>query len=45
MIYEEAFDRFRYGNGSVLMVCMFAITLGLVLVVFLLFRGWGHDEA
>lgn len=45
MIYEEAFDRLRFGNGSVLMLLMFALTLGLLLLLFLLFKGWGHDEA
>ena len=45
MIYEEAFDRFRFGTGSVLMLFMFLLTLGLLLLLYRLFKGWGHDEA
>jgi len=45
MIYEEAFDRFRFGNGSVLMLFMFLLTMGLLLVLYMLFKGWGHDDA
>ncbi len=45
MIFEEAFDRFRFGNGSVLMVLMFLITLALLLDLYYLFEGWGHDDA
>ena len=44
MIYEEAFDRFRFGNGAVLMLWMFLLTLALLLILYGVFNGWGHDE-
>lgn len=45
MIYEEAFDRFRFGIGSVLMLFMFLLTMGLLLLLYKTFKGWGHDNA
>lgn len=45
MIYEEAFDRFRFGIGSVLMLFMFLVTMGLLLLLYRIFKGWGHDDA
>lgn len=44
MIYEEAFDRFRFGIGSVLMLFMFLITLGMLFFLYKIFKGWGHDH-
>ena len=44
LIYEEAFDRFRFGTGSVMMLLMFVITLLLLIWLYDLFEGWGHEE-
>lgn len=44
LIYEEAFDRFRFGEGASLMLIMFLVTLLLVLAVYLLFQGRGYAE-
>ena len=44
LIFEEAFDRFRFGPGSAIMLLMFLTTLVLLCVLLLLFKGWGHDE-
>lgn len=38
LIYEEAFDRFRYGQGSAMMLLMFLITAALVGILYLLLR-------
>jgi multiple sugar transport system permease protein len=44
LIYEEAFDRFRFGLGSAMMIVMF-VAIGLALyLVSLAMRGWGYDE-
>ncbi len=45
MIYEEAFDRFRFGTGSALMVL---VILGIIPILFLVYRvlrGWGYSDA
>jgi multiple sugar transport system permease protein len=44
LIFEEAFDRFRFGAGSAMMLLMFLITLGLLWLLFRLFKGWGYDQ-
>jgi multiple sugar transport system permease protein len=44
LIFEEAFDRFRFGTGSAMMLIMFLTTLILLLVLFRLFKGWGYDD-
>jgi len=44
LIYEEAFDRFRFGLGSAMMVVMFA---GIGLLLFLVYKvlgGWGYSS-
>jgi multiple sugar transport system permease protein len=44
LIYEEAFDRFRFGLGSAMMLVMF-LAIGLLLyLVFLTLRGWGYED-
>lgn len=43
-IYEEAFDRFRFGPGSAMMLVMFLLTLALLVFLFWFFAGWGYDE-
>jgi multiple sugar transport system permease protein len=44
MIYEEAFDHFRFGTGAVLMVFLFLITIWLILVFNELYNGWGYQD-
>jgi multiple sugar transport system permease protein len=44
MIYEEAFDNFRFGTGSALMLIIFAATLLLSLLAYFVFEESGLDE-
>lgn len=44
MIYEEAFDNFRFGVGTAVMLIVFAATLLLSLLAYFVFEGWGFDE-
>ena len=44
MIYEEAFDNFRFGTGTALMLIIFAATLLLTLLAYFVFEGSGLDE-
>ena len=44
LIFEEAFDRFRFGEASAMMVIMF---MGIGLLLYLLYRftgGWGYSD-
>ncbi|MBC8099211.1 MAG: sugar ABC transporter permease [Armatimonadetes bacterium] len=44
MMYEEAFDRFRFGVGSAIMVF---VVLGILVILFLVYRllrGWGYSD-
>jgi multiple sugar transport system permease protein len=44
VIYEEAFDRFRFGDGAAMMIVMFVgVSLALYLV-YLTMRGWGYED-
>ncbi len=43
LIFEEAFDRLRFGIGSAMMLLMFLITLGLLLILYGIFQGRGYD--
>lgn len=46
LIYEEAFDRYRFGPGAVIMLLTFALTAYLLYTLFQLSKGWGYaDEA
>ncbi len=44
LIFEEAFDRLRFGLGSAMMVLMILITVGLLLVLAGIFQSWGYEE-
>lgn len=44
LIYEEAFDRFRFGQGSVLMVFLFLGVGFMLFLVYRLVRGWGYAD-
>ena len=40
-LYEEAFDRFRFGTGSALMLITFLLSGALIVGLYLIFRGRG----
>jgi multiple sugar transport system permease protein len=42
LTYEEAFDRFRFGPGSALMLLVFLLSAGLILATWLVFRRRGY---
>ena len=42
LIYEEAFDRFRFGAGSALMLLTFLISAGIIVGLYALFRSRGY---
>lgn len=42
LIYEEAFDRFRFGPGSALMLVTFLASAAIIGAIFLLFRRRGY---
>jgi multiple sugar transport system permease protein len=44
LIFEEAFGRLRFGLGSAMILLMFLITLGLLLLLYGIFQGWGYDS-
>jgi multiple sugar transport system permease protein len=41
LIYEEAFDRFRFGPGSALMLLLFVLSAAIIGGIYLLFRRRG----
>ncbi len=42
LVWEEAFERFRFGSGSMLMLGTFLVTVALVVVLYVLFRWRGY---
>ncbi|MEP7135734.1 MAG: sugar ABC transporter permease [Chloroflexota bacterium] len=44
LVYETAFDGLRFGQAAAVMLIIFIYTLLLVILVYLLFEGWGFDE-
>jgi ABC-type sugar transport system permease subunit len=42
LVYEEAFDRFRFGMGSALMLVMFLLSVALIGAIYLFFRRRGY---
>jgi multiple sugar transport system permease protein len=42
LIYEEAFDRFRFGAGSALMLLTFVMSAAIIAAIYLLFRSRGY---
>jgi multiple sugar transport system permease protein len=44
LIFEEAFDRLRFGMGSAMLLMMILITFGLLLLLYGIFQGWGYEE-
>jgi multiple sugar transport system permease protein len=45
LAFEEAFDRLRFGVGSVIVLLMILCTLGLLALLFMVFQEWGYEEA
>jgi multiple sugar transport system permease protein len=41
-VYEEAFDRFRFGTGSALMLGTFLLSGALIVLLYLFFRARGY---
>jgi multiple sugar transport system permease protein len=44
LVYEEAFDRLRFGQGAAMMLILLAVTVVLVLLAYFLFEEGWHDE-
>jgi multiple sugar transport system permease protein len=44
LVYEEAFDRFRYGSGAAMMLLVVAVTFYFVSTIYLLFRNSGYAD-
>jgi multiple sugar transport system permease protein len=44
LAFEEAFDRLRFGVGSVIVLVMVLFTLGLLALLFVTFQEWGYEE-
>lgn len=42
--FEEAFDRLRFGVGSVIVLLIVLCTLGLLALLFMIFQEWGYEE-
>ena len=42
LIFEEAFDRFRFGPGSALMLVMFALSAAIIVGLYMGFRSRGY---
>lgn len=45
LVYEEAFDRLRFGQGSAMMLILLGVTVALVLLAYFLFEEGWRDEA
>jgi multiple sugar transport system permease protein len=45
LIYQTAFDRFRFGEGAAMTVLVFLGVGLLILLTYLVFGGWGYDDA
>jgi multiple sugar transport system permease protein len=44
LAFEEAFDRLRFGLGSVIVLLMVLCTLGLLALLFVIFQEWDYEE-
>lgn len=45
LMYQTAFDRFRFGEGAAMTVALFAGVGVLIALVWRIFGGWGYDDA
>jgi multiple sugar transport system permease protein len=44
LVYKEAFDNFRFGQGGALMLLLFLATAVLIAGLLLLFRRWVYSD-
>jgi multiple sugar transport system permease protein len=44
LMYETAFDRFRFGQGAAMMLVLLGVVGVLILVTYRAAGGWGHDD-
>ncbi len=44
LIYQRAFDRFRFGEGAAMMLLLFVAVGALLLLVYYLVRIWGYES-
>ena len=45
LVYEEAFDRFRFGDAAAMMIVLFFSVAVLLYLVFVTIRGWGYEDS
>ena len=45
LVYEEAFDRFRFGDAAAMMIVLFFSVAVLLYLVFITIRGWGYEDS
>jgi multiple sugar transport system permease protein len=45
LVYEEAFDRFRFGDAAAMMIVLFVSVAVLLYLVFITIRGWGYEDS
>jgi multiple sugar transport system permease protein len=44
LMYQTAFDRFRFGEGAAIMLLVFAGVAALIALSYLLLGGWGYED-
>jgi multiple sugar transport system permease protein len=44
LMYQTAFDRFRFGQGSAMMVLVFVGVGALILLAYAALGGWGYED-
>jgi multiple sugar transport system permease protein len=44
LMYETAFDRFRFGQGAAMMLLLLLVVAVLILVTYRAAGGWGHED-
>lgn len=45
LIYQTAFDRFRFGEGAAMTTLLFVGVGGLILLTYRTLGGWGYDDS
>ena len=44
LMYETAFDRFRFGQGAAMMLLLLLVVAALILVTYRAAGGWGYED-
>jgi multiple sugar transport system permease protein len=44
LMYEVAFDRFRFGQGAAMMLLLLLVVAGLILMTYRAAGGWGYED-